>query len=332
MFKNKKMFLICLVFCLSAVLCFADNVPNVTQLDKKSTWGFSITKDFAYYPKAAFIPNGTHFAPTTGWFDGIDLRASLKATQTIAIPFGEHPLVKGNTISFGYRLDITPVAITPKFSFSFTPVAFLVFSSGIEVGTGWNLLGIQGMAKYNSNTNNYDSLVPFKDYHFGFHLGATFQFDLAAVIPGDWNHVVFVADYVNEYFGMNNVPTGEIVKWLASGNKVNGWKYDANFVIGYQMPIMLSMIGLNANLSGYYSANFFDKKYANFNGNFMTVDINPLLQLTFNAHNSMYLLFCFSSRRSFTTRHEKSEEEPMLTFSDREWFFNRIALSYTYTF
>ena len=98
----------------------------------------------------------------------------------------------------------------------------------------------------------YKNLTPFNHYFLSAYLGATFQFDVAALWPGDWHHIVFLVDWKNEYTALTGVEKGEIWKWQNSGNRANGWTYTTNFVLGYQMPIVLSLVGLNAEITGHY--------------------------------------------------------------------------------
>ena len=305
--------------------------------DFSSPWNFSITTDIAYYPKANFIAGGNHFAKTTGAYDGLEARITANADYTIKIPFGDNPLVKGNTLVLGYGLELTPISLMPKFNVSFTPIAFLVFSAGVNVGTGWPLsfIGIQGMAQLinptaEKGTDAYKDLTPFNHFYIDAYISGTFQFDVGALWTGDWHHIVFLADYKSEYIALTGMHTGDVWKWQGTGNKTNGWQYTASFVLGYQMPLVLSMVGLNVELAGHYSAS--DYTNAAYKGNFMTVNIAPLARFTFNEHHMLTVVAYFANRRSFVENHTHTNNETMLTHAGNEWYFRRIALSYKYSF
>ncbi|MCR5288463.1 MAG: hypothetical protein K6E51_00565 [Treponema sp.] len=53
---------------------------------------------------------------------------------------------------------------------------------------------------------------------------------------------------------------------------------------------------------------------------------------TLNDKDSLTTLIDFSSRRSFEVDHDKTEEEPYLKCTGREWYFKRIAVSWTHIF
>lgn len=80
---------------------------------------------------------------------------------------------------------VSPVTVDGKFDLIFTPAAFLVFNAGGFIGTGWPLpaLNAQGAVYQDGGITN--GLV------WSINGSATFQFDLAVVVPGDWNHLQF---------------------------------------------------------------------------------------------------------------------------------------------
>lgn len=326
-------------------LCMlATHLASQENATEKSPWNFSLVTDFAYYPRADFIKSGdatSHFAPTTGAYSGIEFRITGNASYTIPIPFGENPLVKGNTLVFNSALELSPVSIMPKFSITFTPIAFLVFTAGGNFGTGWFMpgLNVQGMSLLKDPMKEemvdaYENLTPFKHFYVDAFIDGTFQFDVAALWPGDWHHIVTLANFTAHYITLTGVPNGAVWGWQGTANQANGWQYNAQFVLGYQMPrLPLSMVALNCELSGHFRADDYDQsKYKNYNGSYMTVDMAPLMQFSFAKHHSLLVAFYFERRRSFVEAHTSNIREPILTQKGNEWYFRRIALSYTYTF
>ena len=74
--------------------------------------------------------------------------------------------------------------------------------------------------------------------------GGIFQFDLAAVLPGEWNHVVFRTYHVAWYRAFTGAADDE--SWLYevdSGENRNGWNYYGNYFLGYQMPCFVDRAG-----------------------------------------------------------------------------------------
>jgi hypothetical protein len=65
----------------------------------------------------------------------------------------------------------------------------------------------------------------------------TLQFDLAALIPGDWTHVLFQTRQEFRYAAYTRAESGQ--PWVFEsdwGENQNGWNYYARYLLGYQMP------------------------------------------------------------------------------------------------
>ena len=289
----------------------------------------SITVDAAYYPKSDYIAGDSHFAPLTGPYSGVEGRVTGSLSYKIPTPLGEHWLLASANINVKINLEVSPVSIAPETKISFTPLPFIVFETGAKVGTGWNLGGLQGMAIYNG-LDGYDNLKPFQNWFTKFYAQGTFQFDTGAIIEGDWTHFQIMYTYQAYYSAISGVDNGTVWEWQCSGNKANGWQNYQNLVLAYQMPLVLSRVGVLTEIEGHYK----NEDYNNplYNGSFKTVSISPLMQFTFGENQSLAVLFGFSSRRSFVQEHKDSKVEPRLTYAGREWFFNRIALSWSMTF
>ncbi len=300
----------------------------------------SLTADFAYYTKSDYISGGTHFAPTTGIYSGLEGRVKASAGYKISTPLGEHWLLKDANLVLGTDLELSPVSIKPAFSLTFTPLPFIVLSTGIETGTGWNFLGLQGMAYLSTDDKGkliYKDYVPLRDYFVKWYGQGTFQFDTGALIAGDWTHIQIMYTYQVYYEALSPAKKGEIWMWQCSGNKVNGWSDYQSIILAYQMPLFLSRIGILTEIGGHYSDSDYEinsttNPYKNYKGSFKSISISPLMQFTFGEQDTISALLGFSSRRSFKEEHTDSIDEPFLTYSGREWYFNRLALSWTHNF
>jgi hypothetical protein len=317
-----------------AALCIM--LPLTAQEDEvteTSPWSFSISTDMAYYPLSApIVSEKSHFAPITGPYSGLEGRTTGHAYYKIPTPIGNNPLTAGDNVTLEGYLELSPVSIKPGFSVSYTPIAFLVFNAGAEIGTGWNLLGIEGMGAWDASTeSHYKSITPFTSWYHHIWAKGTFQFDTGAIIPGDWTHVVMLASYTVEHIGLTSCADQELWCWQASNNQVNGWKYYSNVVLAYQMPLAIKRAGILAEFSGYYS----DDAYAYgsyYDGNFMDINISPLAQFQIGGHDELSLLLNFACRRAYSVDHSNSYEETFLTTISREWYFKRIAISWTHNF
>ncbi|MEE0879557.1 MAG: hypothetical protein UH788_09830 [Treponemataceae bacterium] len=299
---------------------------------------FILITDFAYYPKSSPVAMGlpqddvSRFAPLDGFYSAVEARVTGKMDYKIPTPFGTNPLVKGNNVTISPALEISPVTLMPQFFVAFTPIAFLKFTASAKIGTGWDFIGIKGMGDLDSAENGYKSLTPFKNYFYEFRLSNLFQFDVGAIVPGDWTHVVMQASYDILYTGLTGVENGTPWIWQASGEKANGWNYYSQIILGYQMPLVLQTVGLQFELSGYYDEASFDAKYLDWNPSFMRVNINPICILKFNENHSLTIQTRFSSRRGFSSDKGSSATNFNLDYNGREWWFERIAFSYAYSF
>jgi hypothetical protein len=65
----------------------------------------------------------------------------------------------------------------------------------------------------------------------------TLQFDLGALVPDDWKHVLFQTRHEMRYAAYSRAVAGE--SWLFEndeGENQKGWNYLAAYVLGYSMP------------------------------------------------------------------------------------------------
>lgn len=316
-------------------ILFMTFVPVIAQgNDSKSAdspWTFSLTTDFAYYPKSDYIVGGNHFAPLTGPYSGIEGRTTGYATYTIDTPLGNHWLVSSANLALTGSFELSPVSVKPGFDISFTPLPFLVFSAGAEAGTGWNLIGLQGMAAFDGVTEKYyTDYTPFATWYLKWYAQGTFQFDTGAIWAGDWTHVQILYNYQFYYEGLSSAKAQDVWMWQCTGNKTNGYSNYQNLILAYAMPLVLSRAGVLCEWEGHYK----DSDFSNpaYKGSFKEISISPMCQLSFGEKDVLTVLLGFSSRRSFAEAHTESAEETALTYSGREWFFKRFALSWTHSF
>lgn len=330
---KKKFFVVCAVLVVLGVSFAEDAEPE-------SPWDFSITTDFAYYPKSDTIPSagGGHFAPLTGLYGGVKLSVTGTAGYTIPVPFGDNPLVSGNKLRVYGQFELSPVSIAPGVEVSFSPVAFLSFSAGSSIGIGWTIktgsLKLQGIAAWNPLASAYDDRT-FKSVFWEAWFQGAFMFDFAAVKPGDWNHLVAYAAYKSVYQGITSGgENGNPWLYQLAGEKINGWQYSVSFIAAYQMPLVLQTVGVQTELSGQLNGTKdFASRYHSMNPNFTTISISPIMVFEFSKKDSLTLQFKFASRRSYTEKASAAKDVLTgLRQSGREWYFNRIALSYRHGF
>lgn len=341
--KMKKLLALAGTAVLAASMIFANELT------------FSIGVEAAYYPYAKHLVTGTttpasadaaytteanHFSPICGPFAGAEGRITPRIGYTIDTPLGENWLVSGANLYLEGFMGITPISLNPGFKVSFTPVPFLVFSAGGEAGTGWAMesFGWCGLGVYDASTNTYKD-APFAMWNLKWWAQATFQFDTGAIIQGDWTHVLMQYSYqvyqeICTGATTNGSPT-DIWIWNNGGNKGHGLREYMNAILGYQLPIpVLKVVGVMFESDRAYSLDAYPN--AGFDATFAEISLSPLAQLKFDDHNSLNVLFHFKSRRTFDNYRigadGKNAPEYVNNTTGREWFFNRLALSYTYKF
>lgn len=189
--------------------------------------------------------------------------ARLCFIQGFTFPFlrGSGPMTRGNNINTLFTLELTPLSVNGIGEITLTPAAFFLLHGGGRAGSGWDIPIGYGMginrpvdtADGNAGRprqavidgGSFDGLV-WSAWGAG-----TVQFDLGAVLPGDWNHVLFQTRQEMRYSAFTRAAPGE--SWLFEndhGENKNGWMYFARYVIGYSMPRspVLNMIAFMAEL------------------------------------------------------------------------------------
>ncbi|MBQ5999303.1 MAG: hypothetical protein IJL70_07530 [Treponema sp.] len=312
------------------VFCGIQLFAQENKID--SLFSMRLTTDFAYYPKTEPESGGNHFAPLTGVYDHIECRTTFTANYMLLTPLGEHWLLKDANILFSGACELTPVSVRPQLSIGFQPFPFLVVKAGSSIGFGWNFMDFEGLCEFDAENHEYEKLSTFKHPYYEFWGQTMLMFDTGAVIPrkSDWNHVVMLASFTASYSGITGLGMYEPYEWQCTKNQFSGAKYEAMGLLAYQMPIALSRIGLMYSASGHFSGSdygIFDNSY---DGDFVTHSINPLLQLNLGKNDELFCLFCFSTRRSFDTERDKIEDELFMKTTGSEWYFRRIAISWTH--
>lgn len=312
------------------VFCGIQLFAQENKID--SLFSMRLTTDFAYYPKTEPESGGNHFAPLTGVYDHIECRTTFTADYMLLTPLGEHWLLKDANILFSGACELTPVSVRPQLSIGFQPFPFLVVKAGSSIGFGWNFMDFEGLCEFDAENHEYEKLSTFKHPYYEFWGQTMLMFDTGAVIPrkSDWNHVVMLASFTASYSGITGLGMYEPYEWQCTKNQFSGAKYEAMGLLAYQMPIALSRIGLMYSASGHFSGSdygIFDNSY---DGDFVTHSINPLLQLNLGKNDELFCLFCFSTRRSFDTERDKIEDELFMKTTGSEWYFRRIAISWTH--
>ena len=275
--------------------------------------------------------------------------AKLAFSQNFIFPVlqSSSPLTSGNNLRLNLAAEITPVSMDGIFKAVLTPIAFLEFSAGGKIGTGWpfdafNAVGIGLNLADENNIQVYDG-SPFDAILYKGWAGGTFQFDLAAVVPGDWNHIVFLTYHELNYRGNTRAKANEA--WYYendSGENCNGFNYYGNFVLGYQMPLspVLKMIALMAEMD-LYLYDTPDRK--DWGDDLIRWHFSHILQFEISKKFGFAIITQFRTMRNFTNfdlNEAKRNDEPLMYYRSRildkdnpyrvEFF--RVAGIFSYSF
>lgn len=348
----------------SLTLLFAEGVEHSTSIgaefayyfDNNQGWGQTGGFLAPSYNPVAFDSAPVGFAYATddygdgltqdekrtlgsGW-GSVELQTYLK--HKIKFPFlqGDGALVEDNNATVNLDLYVAPVAVYGRASLTITPIAFLNFNLGGLLGTGWNAVIFNGIG---DNINGKISTDSFPGVVTELFSSATFQFDLAALVPGEWNHVVtqinakFVYSYFSSDYARDGGPNGTPGpwQWLADGGEnLNGWEFEGTYFLGYQMPLVLDTVGFLVETSqqlGYDETETMDSA-GGWGSDFVQVTFGPLANFAFDDHSSLAVLVQFQTGRDYTDITIFNEFYQNRDYEDTYTKFHRIALAYNYKF
>ena len=189
--------------------------------------------------------------------------AKLDNTQSWTFPVlrGDHFLTRDNSFKLALDFYVTPVSVFEGIDLTLTPAAFAQIRAGGSVASGWN---VPGLAPHAWGINEPSAppagtarsgLVdgaPFEALVWKVYGGAVLQFDLAAVLPGDWTHLQFQTHQQIFYRANTLAAAGE--PWSIEndgGENQNGFKYYAAYTLAYALPAIspvLRIIAIQAEL------------------------------------------------------------------------------------
>ena len=275
------------------------------------------------------LSGGTDERDLGGW-GGAALLASLTYSRKFPVFVGDGPFFSGNNLEVTGKCEMTPLSIEGSAFTTLTPVAFLNFQAGGSVGTGWSLLGMTGLGiNPNSNTLLIDD-TPFGGALLRGWLAGTFQFDLAAVLPGDWNHVVVVATAKFEYRDNTAADKSDAWVWQAdSGMNYDGWRYLGTYVLGYQMPKKVDFIGIMVDTEQYLGdVRDYGTMATGWGSDFVTLIISPIVNISFDERNSLSIIAQIKSTQDWSDLTTLNRFFGTRRYDGRQFYLYRIAFSY----
>ena len=258
----------------------------------------------------------------------------LLLTHRIRVPFlvGSGALTSGNNVTFSFTGALTPVSTRLETRVNLTPIAFLDLFAGAMAGTGWDIGLFNGMGLNADGTGDPES-ASFQGMVTKSWIGGTFQFDLAAVVPGDWLHVVTLISPKLQYAWFSGADKGEAWMWEADdGENFNGFMFLGTYFLGYQMPLRLDTVGLlvetEQNLG--YVKDLDAEVATDWGSEHVQITVSPVFSFTLSESGSLAVLFQFRRERLY------SEGDTTIFanyFRNRNqigtyWDLYRIAFSY----
>ncbi|MHC6201721.1 hypothetical protein ACYULU_00830 [Breznakiellaceae bacterium SP9] len=169
-------------------------------------------------------------------------------TQSFSIPLlrFDNPLMQDNNLKIALTAELSPVSFNTIMELTLTPAAFFQAIAGGHIGVGWNNSLGSGIGMYETdpvtNIRSSSDEEPEGMFYSGWGAGRV-QFDLAALIPGDWNHIVFSSQQGARYRAFSGEAArgdGVVESWVYENDKGenrNGFVYTANYLVGYLLPL-----------------------------------------------------------------------------------------------
>jgi hypothetical protein len=329
--------------CAAAILAalaaagFAEGARSETSLEIQADYGFpnheavdaSGLVPIAYGVSAGAGAGQRDVGSAIGYPEA---KAMLSRSFAFPLLAGEGALTRGNNLALDFSGELSPVSLNANFKATLTPIAFLKLAAGLGVGTGWDIgfvgLGINDPVS-GIEARSFDGIV-YRAWASG-----TFQFDLAAVAPGDWNHVVVLASPRVEYKAYSKASADQAWIWEADkGMNFNGLKLTGNYLLGYQMPIALDLAGILLQTEGWLGsvrdrAPSDGSRPLKWGSDFTYLVFGPLLDFNLGAGGSLAVLPQFKTGIKWTDSTAR-----LSYFEDRDYegsyfYFYRIAFDYT---
>lgn len=300
--------------------------------------GYSVSDgDFAPISYSPVEPTG--FTPIgndegrdlgTGW-GAIKMQVLLNHKIKLPLFTGPGTLTSGNNLAFSITGALSPVSTRLELNTTLTPIAFLNVYAGAMIGTGWDIGFVNGMG-LNTDGSGEPESSSFQGMVTNSWIGGTFQFDLAVLVPGDWTHVVLHLSPRVKYAWFSGADKEEAWMWEDDkGENFNGFKLLGSYFVGYQMPLLLDMVGIlletEQNLG--YVKDLSKMSDGGWGSDFVQVTVGPVLNIALSEKSSMTVLIQF--------RRERLYDEPSIfanyyenrTYTGKYWDLRMIAFSYS---
>lgn len=300
--------------------------------------GYNLSDSDTFAPITYEIIEGEEGERNLGsTWGGAELQTKYNITLEKPFLTGGSVLTESNYLKHSVTINLSPVDVGLSLNNTFSPIAFLEFSLGSKVATGWNFeaLGAVGLSK---NLDGEET-EQFGGVYSETWLSGTFQFDLAAVLGGDmtWKHIVFLSNHNFQYKHYTGAEADEPWTYQADGGQnFNGFKYKTSNFIGYQMPLILDMTGilLETNMNLGSNAERGTISDASWGSDDDGLSIGWVNSLKLSEKLSMVIMPQFKRNVRYTDETVKEEyfiNREVNVDSPYYWDFQRIAITFSYS-
>lgn len=255
----------------------------------------------------------------TGAWDGKKgVEAKAEAAYQVKIPMlvGEGPLMSGNNLKLKTQIGVSPIAASATLDAVLTPIAVLEVSLGGGAGTGWDfpLMDLEGLRIAPGGIGTALTSDQLAGTYYMGRVGAAFQFDTGAIFNGDWTSVVIRAYQELNYKGYSGAANNTTAwEFENSGAMVNGFNYKGEYILGYQMPLIVNLVGVQLET---YAYNVFDSSRTG-----LFSDLSILVNTQFTDRLSLLTAVQFTNFEKTDYREIVKRAEPG---------FKRVAMILSY--
>lgn len=286
-------------------------------------------------PDYSAVEGGPGERDLGSFWGAVELKAALSFSERVPFLAGGGPLFSGNGIEGKAILELSPVSSNGVVRLSFTPIAFLAFEAEAGIGTGWSFGPFQGLGLNPADSGKEIELRSFGGAVWRAAGAAVFQFDFAAVAPGKWNHIVFLAAAKTEYRSFTGASEGEA--WLWEGDKgqsFNGTKLYGTCVLAYRLPFALDLVGFMLESEEWLGEvrDYSTMGDGGWGSDFRQLQASGLVNFALGKADSLSLLFQFERKPDWTDSTTRSRYFGDRVYESSYWHFNRVAFSYAHAF
>jgi hypothetical protein len=326
----KRSLFAALAFALLTTLGFAEALRGELSLEVQGDYGFpnlEATNASGLVPIDYSQEKGTEGREVGSTWGSAEAKAALNYQLVSPAFVGEGALTKDNNLALDFTCELSPVSLNANFSATLTPIAFLKLAAGAGVGTGWDI-GFVGLGLNKAGTI---ASQPFGGAIYRAWVGGTFQFDLAAVLPGAWNHVVVLASPKVVYQAYSAAKDDEAWVWEADkGMNFNGLKLYGNYLLGYQPPMAMDLAGILLQTEGWLGSVAEKSPMAKGWGSDYTYLIfGPLFDFKLGSGSSIAVLPQFKTGIKWSEATKWEKDFRIRSYDGSYAYFYRLAFDYT---